>query len=306
MSADVDVVIVAFGSRDVIGERVERVKAMPGVGRVVVVDNGDDGSGAVAAAAGATVVEQPWNPGFGAGQNVGVRATSAPFALLLNPDAELEPKAAAAGAAFLRDHSDVGAVQGAILGWSGEAERSQGRELGPLHLWGRALGARRALRLSPVRAAARRVPTLADHADRVPEGPTDVAALAATALLVRRAAFDAVGGFDESYFLYGEDLDLARRLRGSGWRLVALPDVWARHESGGSAASWWDRELSWWQGTMVFAARWWRRPSWTAALAAAVVRWMILAVKRPRSAGEAWQALISKPRRRRRATAVAR
>ena len=126
----------------------------------------------------------------------------------------------------------------------------------------------------------------------MPDGPTSVEALAATAVLVRRDAFDQVGGFDAGYFLYGEDLDLCRRLRDAGWELVALPVPWADHDSGGSAASAWTRELDWWQGTMRFAARWWSRPAWRLAQGAAFVRWLRLALRHPRGAKAAWRALL--------------
>lgn len=303
MSAEVDVVIVAFRSRDVIAACVKAAGQIAGMGRTVVVDNGDDGSAVLAAAAGATVVEQSWNPGFGAGQNAGIRRTAAPYVLLLNPDADLVPEAISAGVALLESEPRVAAVQGAIVGRTGEPERSQGRQLGPVHLWGRAFGVKVLLRLVVLRSLARRVPQVADHAERVPAGPVDVAWLAATALLVRRAAFDDVGGFDESYFLYGEDQDLCLRFSAGGWRLVALPEVWAQHDSGGSSASWWDRELVWWQGTMRYAALWWPGPAWAAALAAAVARWAVLALRRPASAGRAWRALVSDARRARRGRA---
>ena len=141
--------------------------------------------------------------------------------------------------------------------------------------------------------------TLRDHAERVPEGPVEVDALAATAVLVRRTAFESVGGFDESYFLYGEDLDLCRRLRHAGWRLVALPDAWATHASGGSAESDWSREANWWRGTMQFGAEQWTRPAWAVAVVAAGLRWARLAVHQPAHAGAAFAAMVGDPVRSR-------
>ena len=80
------------------------------------------------------------------------------------------------------------------------------------------------------------------------------------AVLARRDALDALGGFDaEHYFLYGEDMDLCLRLRRAGWKLVALPDRWAAHISGASSASTRTREVEWWRGTMAYARRWWPR-----------------------------------------------
>jgi len=168
-----------------------------------------------------------------------------------------------------------------------------------VHLWGRALHLRRLLGTGVGRRLARRA-GLADHVDRVPTDPVDVEVLAATAVLVRRRAFEAVGGFDERYFLYGEDLDLCRRLRRAGFRLVALPVPWARHDSGGTSASWWAREVQWWRGTLGFAARWWSTGAWSLAMGAALVRWVALAATRPRSAPAAWRSVIAEPCRVRR------
>ena len=51
-------------------------------------------------------------------------------------------------------------------------------------------------------------------------------------MLVRRAAFDQVGGFDESFWLYGEELDLCTRLRDGGWKVLVSPVVEVVHEGG--------------------------------------------------------------------------
>ena len=305
MTAPFDVVVVAYASRDTIEHCVERVGEIPGVGNLIVVDHGTDGTADLAEVMGARVLRDPGNPGFGAGQNRGVAATTAPYVLLLNPDAAPEPDGIAAGLALLEADARVGAVQGVITNrTTGAPERSSGRELGPVHLLGRAVGARRLLSYAPVRAVARRIGVVADHVERVPSRPTAVDSLAATAILVRRAAFDQIGGFDESYFLYGEDLDLCRRMRRAGWTLVAMPERFAWHESGASAASSTERELTWWRGTMQFAARWWDDVAWWGALASATVAWASLSVRDTRVSARAWDALVRAPYRDRRATAA--
>ena len=108
----VDVAIVAYGNRDEIANAVERSRALRGVGRVVVVDHGRDGSGDVARQLGADVLENPSNPGFGAGQNAAVRLTTADYVLLLNPDAAPDADGIDAGVALLDTDAQVAAVQG--------------------------------------------------------------------------------------------------------------------------------------------------------------------------------------------------
>lgn len=301
--SSVDTVMVAYRSEDLIGAAVERAGALGGT--VVVVDHGDGASAARAAAAGAVAIHDPSNPGFGTGQNRGIAFTGSEFVLLCNPDAEIVPEAVLAGAEVLQARPDVAIVQGAIVNRAtGEPERSAGVEVGPVHLLGRALGAKALLGIPAVASLARRSSLLRDHAERVPDGPAEVDSLAATAVLVRRSALDGIGGFDESYFLYGEDLDLCRRLRAAGWKLLAVPEVWASHTSGGSADSGWHREANWWRGTLQFGAGRWSGPAWSIAVLAAAVRWARLAIRHPLHAPATFRALVTDPLRRRRSAAA--
>ena len=294
MVSNVDVVIVAFRSEAVIEEAVRRGQALGG--RVVVVDHGDGRSAKQAEALGAETLLDATNPGFGAGQNRGVAATKSECVFLCNPDAAVEPAAIRQGATYLAAHPEVAAVEGVIVNTrTGQPERSQGVELNPLHLLGRAVGARQLLSSPLIQRLASRSSRLRDHVQRVPPGPTEVEALAATAILVRRAAFDDVAGFDPAYFLYGEDMDLCHRLRLRGWKLVALPEIWARHLNGDSSESSFERELQWWRGTMTFAARWWPPGAWSLAVAAAAIRWARLAVTESPRSQLAFSTLIGGP-----------
>jgi hypothetical protein len=58
-----------------------------------------------------------------------------------------------------------------------------------------------------------------------------------TFVAVRRSVFEQLGGFDGSYFLYGEDLDLCHRARSMGWRTLQVPEARARHERNLSATT---------------------------------------------------------------------
>lgn len=296
-----DVVVVAYRSEEHILACLDSVKQAAGLDRSIVVDHGDGASARRAEAAGATVVHDPTNPGFGQGQNRGVALGTAPFVLLLNPDASMVPGAVVRGLDVLAARPDVAAVQGVIRSAAGGGpERSRGREVRPVHLLGRAFSLRTLLRSRMVRALTRHVPAVADHVERVPAAAVDTEWLAATALLVRRTAFEAVGGFSPDYFLYGEDLDLCRRLRLDGWRLVALSDDWAVHDSGASAASTVEREITWWNGTMTFAARWWSPVEWMAALVAAVVECGRLIAREPAARGRVVEGVLRRPLRYRR------
>ncbi len=296
--ADLDAVVVTYANRADVGRCVTSLAAVAGMGTVVVVDHGDDGSDRVASELGAVVVRDPANPGFGAGHNRGMTHTRARYVLAMNPDAVVVPGAIEAGVDLLDARADVAACQGVIVDEAtGLPERSQGVLLSPWHLWGRALHLRGLLRLPAVRSLARRLPTVADHVERVPDGAAVTSALGATALLIRRRAFEEVGGFDERFFLYGEDMDLSKRFSEAGWRLIALPDPWAIHRAGGSSRSSWQREVEWWRGTMTFAAKWYSEPAWIAARGAAVLRAVTLAFRRPSQGLRAWRSVVTAPGR---------
>lgn len=296
-----DVVVVAYRSEAEIEGCLAALAAEPDVASVTVVDNGDGASAAAAERVGAHVIREPGNPGFGAAVNRGATVGTAEALLLVNPDARLLHGAVASGIERLAHEPMVGAVQGAIVNLTtGTEERSAGRELGLVHLLGRALGLRAFLRFRPVRALSRRSSVLADHVDRRPASARDVESLAATAILLRRAAFAEVGGFDERYFLYGEDLDLSRRLRDSGWRLVATPETWAVHQSGASAKTTWDRELSWWEGTLRFARSHWRGVHLAGAIAVGLFEAVVLVLRAPSRVREVVRAMTSVASRRRR------
>lgn len=289
------VVIVAFNNADTIADSIERAIGLRGCEMVVVVDNGSDGTADVARAAGAEVVRRPDNPGFGTSHNVGVSLTSQPFVLLLNPDADLDSTGVEVGLELLAAEPNVAAVQGIIASRRhGGPERSMGPELRWLHLVGRAFGLRRLLNSSFGRRLAL-VGGVGDHVERVPSAATDVSALAAVAPLVRAAAFREVHGFDEGYFLYGEDLDLCRRLRSAGWRLVGLPVPWATHADGSTAATKIGREITWWEGTLRFATIWWPTGAWLAAISMSILQVLQIAVRSPASAAGAWSAMIARP-----------
>jgi GT2 family glycosyltransferase len=296
--------VVAYGSRDHLPACLDAIAGVAGIEDVVVVDHGGDGSADLALALGAIALKDPSNPGYGTGQNRGVARTSSKYVLLANPDAVIHASGISVGLRLLEAAQDVAAVQGVIRNVAtGQPERSQGVALGPVHLIARALGLRRLLRFGIVRRVFRRAPIVADHVVRTPDEPTDVESLGATALLMRRVAFDAVGGFDEGFFLYGEDLDLCRRLRDAGWRLVALPVHWADHAQGASSSGWWVRELVWWEGTLRYAARWWSAPAWVGARVATGLRILPMIAAQPRRTPEVLARLVATPGRVRRSHA---
>lgn len=254
-----DVVVVTYHSADHVGRCLERVRHWDRCGRVIVVDNASaDNSVDVAALYADEVIRQPVNHGFGSGQNVGVERVSTARFLALNPDALVHGAGLDAGLDELDRHDGVAMTQGVIRrAIDGEPERTHGPEPGLAELASHRLQVDRLLG----EAAKRRVAAGLGkryYGDRTPEVPTATPFLAMVAPMLRTAAFRAVGGFDERYFLYAEDVDLGVRLRQAGWELRALPIDWAEHVGGASSSGRaGERERHWRRGHARLAATHW-------------------------------------------------
>ncbi|MEX2146954.1 MAG: glycosyltransferase 87 family protein [Candidatus Rokuibacteriota bacterium] len=239
--ADIDVVIVSWNTREHLARCLTALTAAgdDGVGlNVIVADNGStDGSAAMVAGkfphvrllAGAD------NVGFGRACNAGARAGCARAILLLNSDCEPAPGALAAMLAALDAGPDVGGVFCRLVNADGTLQPSVHRSLPtPWSHLGDVVF-RGSLRHALYRTVALKrwllAPTQRRHAVA-----HDVAWGGAACLLVRRAAFEGVGGFDERFFMYSEDLDLCARLGAAGHRLRYLPEAAAMHAWGASTA----------------------------------------------------------------------
>jgi GT2 family glycosyltransferase len=162
------------------------------------------------------------NRGYGAAANQAMRQASGDVFLLLNSDTEIT--AAALGAllqALDRDPS-LGAVGARLVGEDGRPRPSARRFPAPLlELVERLM----LYRLLPRRARSRLL--LGDHA--LPEHARTPDWVTGACLLVRRAAFLQTNGFDETIFLYGEELDWCARLRRGGWRIGLVPEAEVMH-----------------------------------------------------------------------------
>jgi GT2 family glycosyltransferase len=180
---------------------------------VVVVDNAStDGSPEAARTAlpRATVIETGRNAGFATGCNVGVRATGTDLVLLLNPDTVPQPGFLDALRAAAGDHPDWGAWQALVTLPGGSVVNTQGNVVHFLGIaWAGGHG-------RPVAQA--------------PAADEAVGFASGAAMVVRRAAWDDVGGFQDHYFMYGEDLDLSLRLRLRGWQVGVAPRAVAEHD----------------------------------------------------------------------------
>jgi N-acetylglucosaminyl-diphospho-decaprenol L-rhamnosyltransferase len=198
---------------------------------IVVVDN--DSSDGSAEALGrsfpdVTVVAAGENLGYARAANLGIAATSAPVVAVLNPDTRLRPGVAGVALARFDAEADLGALGPTLLNADGS-----------------------------VYPSARTIPSVADavghgllyfvwaanpftrryrQMDADSSRPRDVDWVSGAAVWLRRSALDGVGGWDERYFMYVEDVDLCWRLRRAGWRVAYEPRAAVEHLLGISTA----------------------------------------------------------------------
>lgn len=220
-------IVVTYNSAKHVGALLDSLPAALAdlSGPVVVVDNGStDGTAELVEARGDARVVRSHNTGFAGGINLGVReAPDAEALFILNPDATVAPRALPTMLAVLRK-PNVGIVAPRML----EADGSLSPSLRRAPTLARAGG----LSFTQRAAFAERIE---DPREYRHEHAVDWAVGAA--LLVSRECFDAVGGFDESYFLYSEETDFSLRARDLGWLTVYTPDAEVVHVGGGSGES---------------------------------------------------------------------
>jgi N-acetylglucosaminyl-diphospho-decaprenol L-rhamnosyltransferase len=191
------------------------------VGRIVIVAN-LPGTPAQAPEGG-LLLENDRPLGFAANVNRGVRATSAPFVVVSNPDAVASPGAVDALVAFAEHHPHAGILGPEMHYPDGRWQPSRRR----FPTVGATIVRRTPLRLVfPPERYQRGHYQLDDR----PTEPTPADWLLGGFLLVRRETFDALGGFDEGFRLYGEDIDFAYRAHQAGWERWLVPAATVVHQ----------------------------------------------------------------------------
>ncbi len=223
-------VVVNFESGALLARCVTALAAAR-AGEVVVVDNGsDDGSLAEAEVTGRVdaVVRPGRNVGYGAAANRGVAVTGGDPVLVCNPDVEVSPDALDRLVDALARDPGLGLVGPLVRSTTGERYPSARRFPSLFDAAGHAL-----LGLFAPDNRFTRSYRLDDVAL---SGTRDVDWVSGACFAVRRAAFEQVGGFDESYFMYAEDVDLCWRLGQVGWRVAYVPDAAVAHVQGVSTA----------------------------------------------------------------------
>ncbi len=250
-TAMVDIVIVNFNAASFLSAclaSVDRAVAFAEsagcrTGRIVVIDNdSQDESRTIVARHKAQWIPTGANLGFGSAANRGFAATTAPFVFLLNPDVEVGEDAIVV---LLKRIQDLPQTHGSANTNATHTTATHTDKTNAVAVVGPAM---RNVD-GTVYPSARPFPSLIDAIGHAFVGlvtmknpwsrryldASHMEWVSGSAMLVRRAAFDQVGGFDEDYFMYVEDVDLCWRLRRQDWVAAYEPQTFVTHHIGGSS-----------------------------------------------------------------------
>jgi hypothetical protein len=241
---------------------------------VVVVDNASsDGSAAMVQAEFPQVllIASAENVGYPAGNNLGLRALgfaaggavpSPRYALLLNPDTEVPPGALAAMTRLMDEQIDIGAAGPRLVLPDGRLDKACKRgfptpQVSLYHFSGLA-------RLFPNSPRFGRYNMTYIPEDR----EADVDSVVGAYMQVRREAIAQAGLLDETFFMYGEDLDWAFRIKQAGWRIVYHPHVRVRHVKRAASRKSQRAQFEFWRAMLLFYRKHYRAttPLWLHAL----------------------------------------
>ncbi|HWF10970.1 MAG TPA: glycosyltransferase family 2 protein [Bryobacteraceae bacterium] len=271
----VAIVVVTFNSGSEIGACLDALQAAPGDAEIVVVDNASsDNTREEVAGRSIRLIANQTNAGFATAVNQGVRATTAPLILSLNPDARLV-RGLEAMADCLRQPG-AGAAGGMLIGDDGYPQTGfMARNLpSPAALVLEVMGINRLWPRNPVNWHYRCL-----GLDRMKMTLVDQPAGAF--LMFSRMAWETVGGFDERFWpIWFEDVDFCARLKSAGFRIYYHPGGVAKHSGSHSTGALVleKRERYWYGSLLEYAAKHYRSAAFRTTCVAVAVSAVLRAV----------------------------
>ncbi len=199
------------------------LRRVDGESEIIVLDNasGDDSMSrlrtAFAAEPRVKILESPTNGGFARGNNMAIAEARGDYLLLLNPDTLIGESTLSYCLTFLRSYPDAGAVGPRLINQFGAMHPECKR--GVPTLWNSFCRFTRLYRLAPHSACFNGY--YQGHLS--PDAVQQVPVLTGAFLMLRRTIYEEVGGLDERYFMYGEDIDLCYTIERAGYHNYYLP-----------------------------------------------------------------------------------
>ncbi len=226
----IDIVIVNWNAGTFLADCLDSITENGAglVGSTMVVDNGSTDGSELAAEGreGVKLARTGENLGFGKGCNLGAAQGTGDLILFLNPDAKLLPHGLEPAVNFMRSGkaANVGICGGQLIDEHGHVAKSSSRFPSPWNLFCRSTG------LDRINSRWNARMNEWDH-----QSSRNVDQVMGAFFLVRRDLFEQLGGFDERFFVYYEEVDLSKRAADAGWASWYEADAKAFHYGGGSS-----------------------------------------------------------------------
>lgn len=231
---DLSISIVNYNNRECLAACLESIYShTPDVRfEVIVVDNGScDGSAEFVKQAfpSARIIENLENRGFAKANNQGIRASQGPYLLSLNNDTVIKNGTLSGLVRFMQEHPDVGVCGPKVLNQDGTFQRQCRRSFPTIS--SSLFYFLKLHRLFPANELFGRY--LMTHWDCDKAGEVD--SVSGCCLMVRREVIEKVGILDETFIMYGDDLDWCYRIKQAGWKVCYVPHVEIVHLGGQSS-----------------------------------------------------------------------
>ncbi len=265
---DISVIIVNWNTKELIQNCLDSVYRTMGnlVFEIIVIDNASsDGSLAILEEKYPQVIKisNQENKGFGAANNQGFAVMKGKYALLLNTDVILTPNAVHKLWTFCEQHQKAAIVCGQLLHADGSKQNSVAAFPSLLTL---AVNTSLLEYLFPRRFPSKRY----EHKE-----PLEVDSAIGACMLIRKKALDNAGFFDDRYFFFFEETDLAYALKRAGWSIYQVPDAFIYHLQGQSIGHSAEARIEFYRSRYQFLRKWHNRKYFYSAAAIIVLRLLV-------------------------------
>lgn len=226
MRPRISVIMVSYKTGPALSESVRNVLDDPDIYELILVDNGGTETGRqtinqlIADNDRVKLIQGQGNIGFSKGCNYGVSFARGEYFLFLNPDAILSPGSARRLSECAKTQEAPWIIGGLLRDIEGKEQRgSRRRELSPMSAFLTFTGLHKLPGAKSIHM----------ETEPVPEGPSDVEIVSGAFMMMCRKSFEMTKGFDENFFLHVEDIDICRRTRELGGRVIFHPKASVMH-----------------------------------------------------------------------------